>query len=443
MEIIKIVNAFMSRHGFSVNGPDINSVIDGFLWDMEKGLAVGNGNLDSMDATEDMIPTFSMPPKESPKNKKVIVIDAGGTNFRSCLVTFDENGSASISNLEKTKMPGIEKELSKKDFFSKIAENLDHLKNMADSIGFCFSYAMKITPSGDGQVISFSKEIKAKEVIGSLVGESLADALVERGWNRPKKVILLNDTTAALLAGASNATEGRQYSSYIGFILGTGMNAAYIESNPIQKIKDIQNVPEKQIVVCESGKFNKIPRSQFDLDFDKTANTPGMYVIEKMCSGAYLGPIAKIALQYACKDGLFSEPVSKAIMALDKLELYEMDRYFYAPANTETVLGKIANQGTQEDKDILYTILDFFVIRAARIASAIIAANAIKCGQGKQPTMPISVLCNGTTFYKTHNLLPRIRGYLDEVLTVQRNIYFEIVTVDNDITLGTAVAGCC
>ena len=156
----EIVSAFLGRHGFSPAGYDINTVIDGLLYDMKEGLKNGTGNLDSMSAAQDMIPTWGMPPAESPKNETVIVIDAGGTNFRSCLVTFDAEGNPSISELEKTSMPGIERELSKKEFFDAIANNLEHLKNKASKIGFCFSYAMRITPDGDGEVLHFSKEIK-------------------------------------------------------------------------------------------------------------------------------------------------------------------------------------------------------------------------------------------------------------------------------------------
>ena len=162
MSVHSTVNAFLNRHGFSAKGYDVNTVIDSLLYDMEKGLDVGPGVLDSMDPSEPMIATWGLPPESSPKNQTVIVIDAGGTNFRSCLVTFDENGNSTISELEKTSMPGIEKELSKKDFFEAIAKNLDHLKNKASRIGFCFSYAMEITPDGDDRVIRFSKEIKAK-----------------------------------------------------------------------------------------------------------------------------------------------------------------------------------------------------------------------------------------------------------------------------------------
>ena len=116
-----------------------------------------------------------------------------------------------------------------------------------------------------------------------------------------------------------------------------------------------------------------------------------------------------------------------------------MDRFLYAPYRTDTVLGAIAAKGIQDDYDLLFALLDAVIERAARNASALIAAAVIKTGKGFQPSLPVSVLCNGTTFYKTHNLLPRIKGYLDQVLTQERHIYFDIVTLDNDITLGTAV----
>ena len=110
---------------------------------------------------------------------------------------------------------------------------------------------------------------------------------------------------------------------------------------------------------------------------------------------------------------------------------------------TIQALGKRAVEtGTQEDADTMYEILDAIVERSARLASAIIAASVIKSGKGTSAALPVGIVCDGTTFYKTHNLQYRLRGYLNEVLISQRHLYFEILTIDNDITLGTAVAAC-
>ncbi len=441
MTIHEKVSAFLGRHGMYVNAPDVLATAEGILFDMQQGLDANPGT-DFLQSSQEMIPTWANPPKESPKNESVIVIDAGGTNFRVCLVTFDNEGNPTISDFQKTSMPGIEREFSKKEFFDTIAANLDHVKGKAKKIGFCFSYAMKITPDGDGEVISFSKEIKAPEVIGNLVGACLSDALVERGWERPEKIVLLNDTTAALLAGASTATGGLQYSSYAGLILGTGMNTAYIEPNPIKKIENLgRTAPATQIVVAESGLYSNLARSEFDIAFDKTTNTPGRYVMEKMCSGAYLGAVASLAIKQACEDGLFSENASKALLSVGTFTLFDMDRFFYTPFNTETVLGAAITKGNQDDRDMLFAILDAFVDRCARLTAALVTATVLKSEAGTSPSLPVSVLCDGTTFYKTHNLQSRIRGYLNTELLQKKHRYFEIVTLENPITLGAAVAG--
>ena len=431
--------AFAARYGISVNGPDISGVIDALLYDMQLGLDCPQDSLPH--ASQQMIPTWTNPPDRVPKNETVIVIDAGGTNFRSCSVQFDNEGRPSIENLERRSMPGIEREYSKKEFFDTIASYLEHLKGKSAKIGFCFSYAMKITPENDGQVINFSKEIKAKEVIGSFVGASLSDALCSCGWEKPEKVVMLNDTAAALLAGASQNIEGKRFGSYAGLILGTGLNTAYIESCPIKKAQhSARTLPESQIVVCEAGMFDKLARSFFDTEYDKTTNTPGMYVLEKMCSGAYLGGVASLAVKTACKEGLFSEKTCKALSAVGEFGLYDMDRFLHTPYRTDTLLGAALAGAEADDYDMLYLLLDMFVDRCARLASSIIAAAVIKSGKGKNPSMPVSVLCEGTTFYKTHNLRARIMGYLNTELIQKRHLYCEIVTLDNAVVLGTALA---
>ena len=425
----KEIDAFLAMHNFPVR-QNINAVVDAVLYDMESGLS-GSG----LSAGEEMIRTFSLPPKKKPANETVIVIDAGGTNFRSCLVTFDRNGVPAISELEKTAMPGIAKELSKKEFFDQIAANLEHLKNKASKIGFCFSYPMQITDDGDGILNGFSKEVKAPEVVGCKIGQCLSDALVEHGWNRPQKISLINDTVAALLAGASRSGTGFDYSSYIGFILGTGMNIAYIQG--------ATDFMKSQIVVCESGKFNKLTDSDFDRELDSRTTAPGTFRLEKKCSGAYLGTVAFYAIKAACKDGLFSNGVATALALLQSLSLIEMDKFLHAPLCADSELEKILSENGAREADYrtLYYICDAVVERSARLSAAILAAAVIKSGQGSDPVHPVCIVCNGTTFYKTHAVRDRIAGYLEEVLTSQRGLYVHLVSVDDDITVGTAISG--
>jgi len=425
----KLVDAFLSMHNFPVR-LNVSAVTDAVLYDMEAGLCKKG-----IAAGEEMIHTFALPPEKKPANENVIVIDAGGTNFRSCLVTFDSNGKPSISEMEKTSMPGVAKELSKKEFFDQFATNLEHLKNKATKIGFCFSYPMQITADGDGILNGFSKEVKAPEVVGCKIGECLSEALVAHGWKRPEKISLINDTVAALLAGASRSGTGFDYSSYIGFILGTGMNIAYIQPET--------DYMKSQIVVCESGKFNKLVDSDFDRELDSHTTAPGTFRLEKKCSGAYLGTVAYYIIKAACEEGLFSESVAKALSTLNSLTLIDMDKFLHAPLCTETPLGKLLGdaKASADDYTTLFMLFDAVVERSARYSAAILAAAVIKSGQGKDPVRPVCIVCNGTTFYKTHAIRDRVAGYLEEILTAQHSLYFHLVSVDDDITVGTAISG--
>lgn len=421
--------SFLLKHNFPLN-LDITAATDAILDDMRNGLC-------KRKAGQDMISTWMLPPSAQPKNESVIVIDAGGTNFRSCLVTFGSEGEASISDFRKTRMPGVERELSKVEFFNQIADNIDYLKNKSDKIGFCFSYSMQITKDGDGIPNGFSKEVKAPEVIGCPVGKTLAEVLESHGWNKMKRITLVNDTVSALLAGKAFATDGIEYSSYIGFILGTGMNAAYIQPKDDSLCGTDVSV-ENQIIVCESGKCDKIPLSDFDKSVDEKTNIPGQYLLEKGCSGAYLGKVCYEVILQAAKEGLFSSECASKINSLGTLELIEANAFLCSPFKS----GKVADLcATEDDRTTMYELFDAVVERDARLAVSILAANAIQSGGGKSPVHPISILCNGTTFFKTHKLKERVEGFLEEYLTRRNGIYFEIVAAENDITIGTAVAG--
>jgi len=421
------VSSFLQRHNF-VNHVDIMTAANGILDDMRLGLK-------GEKADQDMIRTFCNPPEKSAAGKSVIVIDAGGTNFRSCVVAFNEEGVPEIQDMQKTKMPGVEKELSKVEFFEQFAQNLEHLKNKSDRIGFCFSYPMTIKENGDGVLLGFSKEVKAPEVVGCEIGKELKAVLEAHGWNTVNRITLCNDTVAALLAGAACATEGDRYSSYIGYILGTGMNAAYVQPEC-----DVCKVA-KQIIVCESGKYTSVNQSTFDVEFDKTTTRPGTFLLEKLCSGAYLGPVSLIALKTAAKDGLFSEKFAAEILKIDALTLIDMDKFLHNSYNQTSVLGKLAAESSDDDVTKMYQILDAIAERSARYAAAILIACSIQTEAGKVPSKPICILCDGTTFHKTNMIKERVNGYLDTILTDQLGIYWKIVSVDNDITLGAAISG--
>ena len=389
------VNLFLAKHNFSIEPPHMlyNSIIE----DMKKGLSTGESD-------QAMIKAGSAVIRSIQEGETAIVIDAGGTNFRSCLVTKTTNG-IEISDFEKTSMPAIGRELNKKEFYAAIAKNISRLKDRSNKISFCFSYAMTITEDGDGKIIRFSKEIKANEAVGTYLGKELLSELKIQGWKKVEKINVLNDTTALLLSSFVEHTD-KKWGSHLAFILGTGMNSAYIN--------------QKRIIVTECGMFSQLPQSDFDITVCSQTTQPKQSLLEKMCAGAYLGEIATAMVSSAAKENLFSP----SFKAPEHFETKDFDSYF-----------------TEEDsklspdqlliKEMVYAI----ITRSGYLtAEAVYAAAA--CTDKEKGELPLCITCNGSTFWKTPLLKKAVEGRL-QILLQQP---FEIIKIDDDITKGSFAA---
>ncbi len=422
---------FLRKYQMDHLDVDIDTNVKAFLKEMERGLA-------GKKSTLDMIPTYIDVVAEVPTNKRVIVADAGGTNFRVATVYFDGQKKPIIENLRLYKMPGVQHEISKDEFFKIMAGYLRDVADVSQNIGFCFSYAVEILPNKDGRLIRFSKEIKARDVVGQFIGENLNHALAAIGLTGDKHIVLLNDTVATLLAGVGH--QNRSFGSYIGFILGTGTNTCYVEKNSnIKKTKNLD--PSKsQIINTESGNFGGCHRGKIDAAFDKSTINPGIHKFEKMISGAYLGPVCLRTIQKACVENLFSTPVAGSLWEMSELETKDMNDFLLYPYGNNP-LANTCKQGNSDDALTLYYIADRLTERAAKLTAINLSAMAIKSGQGTDPTRPICIVAEGTTFYQMKSLKPRTEFYLKQYLENKRGLHSEIISVDNATLIGAAIAG--
>jgi hexokinase len=424
------VKRFLKRHKMDYQDVDMDSNVAAFRMEMQRGLAGRKGSLD-------MIPTYIEVGAEVPSNKRVIVADAGGTNFRVATVYFDDHKKPVIENLRLYQMPGVKQEVGKEEFFSIIAGYLKDVAAASDRIGFCFSYAVQMQPDKDGRLIRFSKEIKAKEVIGQLIGKNLNRALSNAGLGGNKHIVLLNDTVVTLLAGYGH--NNRIYGSYIGFILGTGTNCCYIEKNSsIKKARDLDPT-KSQIINTESGGFGKCHRGRIDVAFDKTTANPGVYKLEKMISGAYLGQLYLKIIQNACMSKLLSPAVAGLIQNISGFETKELNAFMLYP-HGDNPLAKICKVGGDSDILTAYYIADRLIERAAKLTAINLSSIAIQSGQGADPTRPLCIVAEGTTFYQMKGLKSRVEFYLKQYLENKCGVYFDIVHIDNATLIGAAIA---
>ena len=423
---MKNYKRFVEEHKLRSNDINIQQIVDLFTIDMLNGL-VGK------ESTLRMIPTYIEAENQFLTEVPVVAVDAGGTNFRAALVKFNTKGKLEISNLMNARMPGLEGEISKSEFFKTIAGYVKPNALLSDRIGFCFSYPTEIFPNKDGKLLQFCKEVQAPEVVGELIGKSLLKAL----GMEEKQIVLLNDTVATLLAGKS-ASFGHDYDSFIGFILGTGTNTCYIESNNnILKTSNLD--PSKtQIINIESGAFRKVPQTDIDIAFDNTTVNPGDYKFEKMFAGGYFGGLCLTALKSAANEGVFSDKAANGLNSIIDLSSEDVNKFV---SNPESYHGPLATcTANPEDKEACIEIIECLIDRSAKLVAANMAAVILKTNKGKSEKRPILITIEGTTFYKLHNLKSHFEKYLKEYLKVDKLRFYELTEVRQSSLVGAALA---
>lgn len=429
----RTVEDFLNRHYLNPDMVDIDEVCGLFLKEMDAGLAGKESSLA-------MIPSYCSPDARPKEGESVIVIDAGGTNFRTCIVTFDSDLKPVISNFRKIRMPGTGQEVSAKEFFSIIADELERLIDKSDKIGFCFSYAAEILPDHDGIPQMFSKEIKAKEVLGKHLGVEILAELASRGHDvSAKKVIVMNDTVTTLLAAQAKNSNG-SYDGCVGFILGTGTNNAYIEkTSNITKIDPAilasGQVPENQIINVESGCL-KLHMGDIDRKFLESTRDPDLYLFEKMVSGAYLGPLAFMVIDQAVKEGILSQEFADAHAAYTSLSTMDLNAFLKEEESNQ--LARCCKYCSEEDYDTLMEILGSFISRAAKLAAANLAAAVLKTDFGKDEDHPVLINADGTTFLYTACLKSYTTEYLDAYLA-EKGRRAVITQIDDSPIIGSAI----
>jgi hexokinase len=418
---------FLETHGFGPASVDEEALLAAFREEMEGGLSGRPGALA-------MLPSFLPIDRPVPAGDRVIVLDAGGTNLRVATVIFDEQGKGIIEDLEKHPMAGTTGELSAEAFFETLVDYLAPVLGRSERIGFCFSYPAEISPECDGKLLRWTKEIRAPQVVGRRIGQGLASCLERRGHQ--KRITILNDTTATLLAGKV-AGQRRQFASHVGFILGTGTNTAYVERNErILKVAGLDRAGRQPINV-ESGGFRGCPQTVLDRDFDQTTANPGQQIFEKMVSGAYLGPLGLRVLAQGAEEGLLSAQGAALLTGVKALPTQELSVFLANPFEP----GLLASLGwSPEDRATIHCLLSAVVARAARLAALNITAAVQKAEDGRDRLHPVGIILDGSTLHRTHRMAAQVEGHLDRLLG-GRGLHFETMRVDEAPILGAAVAG--
>ncbi|MCL2276904.1 MAG: hexokinase [Treponema sp.] len=434
---------FARYYGFHYDGINPNALVKEILIEMERGL---EGKTSSLA----MIPSYISPVMRIPRGKTVLALDAGGTNLRSSLVYFNENGEAVARGTKKTAMPGTSGHVNAAEFFETIAEAALPLLKEAkiEGIGFTFSYPMEITSDADGILLAFSKEVEAPDVIGKSIGKGLRDALTAKGFKYDGPIVMLNDTVATLLSGLvvispdgeqtrTRDDFGAEGGPVIGFILGTGFNTAYPESN-IKKINFSSN--SGQIVVCETGNFNIRCRGQLDMEYDSTTKTPGGYFLEKASAGAYLGPLTLHILKQAIKDKVLQFKKSDELLAMNHLETRFLNEFTHAPLSAQGPLGSLFGPKEGDALAAVQYITSIVTERGALFSAAVVAATIERMDTGFRPYSPARIAVEGTTYMIYKGMRRALESHLHQMMIKNKPRPYVIAPVEQASLFGAAVA---
>lgn len=399
---------------------DIYAVTESFLSEMDKGL---NGEPSSLA----MIPTYVSAGGTAPDNVPVIAIDAGGTNFRVGLVTF-EKGYPVTSRLKKSEMPGSRGEVTSDEFFEGIAEKILPLTEFSDTVGFCFSYPVEIFSNLDGRIIILNKEVKVRDAQGIVIGEALSGKLRELGVKKRMHFVILNDTVASLMGGVANL-DLLASGGMAGVILGTGCNSCYTESG--ERIGKLPSAKD-MIINCESGNFSGARSGTADDMLDMDSVNPGAFCFEKKMGGVYLGKVISNMAGLAAQEGILSTAFTK--VADGPITTPELDDFLRGKAN------RVAEMCTGNDREMLTMIIDMAFERAARLICANIAALCLHCDGGRSREHPFSVVAEGSLFYNSLLFKEKLNKLLESHITGKLNRYVKICRAENSTLAGAALS---
>lgn len=417
---------FLERHGMAPSKIDPSEYAEKMRADMERGL---NGEKSSFP----MIPTYVKFGGNIPCGVPVAVIDAGGTNFRCGLVTFTDGGGYVLEHVNKCRMPGIDKSVTWEEFISFVADKITPLMDMAELIGFCFSYNADITPEIDGLVKSIDKEVVISGSSGRLVGASLVAELEYRGISS-KRVFVINDTVAALLGATCvmSAEEMSRYGGFIGQISGTGTNTCCIL--PYSRIGKLKRQEQERILInMEAGMYAGFPRGDLDLALDSMSGNPEEKLMEKLTAGVYLGELGRLILRAAADENTISAESAARVRALEKIDASYLDAW----ANGERMELVAANEADAAfARDISLALFE----RSARCMCADLAAIMQLTNIGKSAEKTACICAEGSLVDRGRFYRPMLESLLEEYAEKQLGLH-AILRVGRETTLpGSAAA---
>ncbi|MEM7679246.1 MAG: hypothetical protein AAF449_24995, partial [Myxococcota bacterium] len=379
---------------FQLSPTQLAEVRDSLAAAIEAGLAVEGQQVAAL-------PGFLAPPDQDITGE-ALVVDTGGTNMRAAWVELssDETPRLKAGPLAQPLELRGDKRVDRAEFFrmqAALVEALGAPKGLP--VGYCFSYPSEILPNLDARLLKWTKGIDLPDVVNTRVGEGLMTAL---DAIEPKRVCVLNDTVAALLAASLTGAGDPEHG--VGLIVGTGTNmACYADAQSTPKLS--RHGGEGAMAInLESGNFHPPHLTAADEIVDRESTNPGEQRFEKAMSGFYLPFIFKAAYP---EFGGFDPHTGTQVLA-------DMQR-----TRPDSIEGRLAG-----------AILN----RAADLVGAGLAAVIGRYGSGAHA----SILAEGSLYWRGPGFAARAETTLQSLLPPDIN--FTVHRIEDANLFGAAAA---
>ena len=294
-----------------------------------------------------------MPLPTGNENGVFLALDFGGTNVRVSRIRLMGKRCYVIEKKisRPLQLPGeydyLSETTTKEALFDFLARCIDEvaLPNVSYKLGHTFSFAAKQQGPHDATFISWSKGMTIRGMEGLLINDLLRQALLRNNLPDVEPVVLVNDTTATLLAAAYQQQDTR-----IAAICGTGFNMCYYEPSL------------GTIINLEAGDFSDVAGTEWDQAVDAASVKPGDHLFEKLIGGRYLGEI----LYYCAKD-YYGTDIGRPCTAEDMNRFISLDD----TKSGQLFLGKLWKRiVTEQDVRALRTIASSIFVRSAQLSGA-------------------------------------------------------------------------
>ncbi|KAI8146058.1 hypothetical protein BJV82DRAFT_600296 [Fennellomyces sp. T-0311] len=416
---------------FNISADKFKAIVEGFKAECEHGL-----NSTSASGLPTMIPSFVTRLPTGQETGTFLALDLGGSNLRVSAVNLLGNGQVNVVTEVRRTVSDALRTGSSTDFFDWIADAVNELLDNTSShqndnkdeqsmsMGVCWSFPLDQTGICEGKILRMGKGFTLENMDGQDLTSLFHDAFKRKGIN-VTVTALLNDTVGTLVAHAYSNP-----GACVGFIHGTGVNAAYPEKKSrIVKLTssvapDHADQPHQNFMLVNTeidvfGNTDYLPLTRFDKALDVSHSQPGFQPYEKMMSGAYLGELVRLIAvelisehQYLFNGNIperLRRPWSLTTAVISDLEKMETDEHrltrFGEWLESDCINNYVPTIG---DMERLCRICHIVSSRAASLAAAGIAAIIERQDVIKSSDQPIIIGVNGSTFEKYPRMPERI-----------------------------------